>query len=285
MVNFNGVLHQNATLVSLENRAYKYGDALFETIKVVNGMPLFWEDHYFRLMASMRILRMEIPMQFTMEFLEHEILKTLEANGLNKKPARVRLSVDRGEGGTYLPISKEVNFSITTTLLDEPLYAIDTEETCEVDLFKDFFINEGLLSSLKTTQKITNVLGSIYAQENDLDNCLLLNNSKSVVECLNGNLFMVHGNVIKTPPIADGCLNGILRKQLMTIIAKQTDFILEDVSISTFELQKADELFYTNVIKGIVPITNYRKKTYQQQVAKDLLEKLNANIKLIINYN
>lgn len=278
MVNFNGELLINAAILSCENRGYKYGDALFETIKVNNGKPLFWEDHYFRLMASMRILRMEIPMNFTMEFLESEILKTLQANGLSQKIARVRLTVDRGEGGTYLPISKRINFSISCSLLNKPHYAFNESEACEVDIFKDYFINEGLLSTLKTNNKITNVLGSIYAQENDLDNCLLLNNNKNVVESLNGNIFLVQGDNIKTPPLSDGCLKGIMRQQIIGILNKHEKFNLEESSISTFELQKADELFYTNVIKGIVPITHYRKKNYKSQVSQELLKILNAKI-------
>ena len=85
MINFNGKLIENITFISSDNRGYKYGDALFETLKVVHGKILFWEDHYFRLMSSMRIMRMEIPMNFTMEFLEQEILKTINVNGLENR--------------------------------------------------------------------------------------------------------------------------------------------------------------------------------------------------------
>ena len=76
MININGKLlfEQNIKL-STENRGFKYGDAIFETIKVSNNRIIFWEDHYFRLMASMRMLRMKIPMEFTLEFLQKEILK------------------------------------------------------------------------------------------------------------------------------------------------------------------------------------------------------------------
>ena len=97
MINTNGLLQSKSNSnIDLENRGYKYGDALFETLKVVYGKIFFWEDHYFRLMASMRILRMDIPMNFTMEFLEEELLKTVEANNLLKATARVRLNIDRG---------------------------------------------------------------------------------------------------------------------------------------------------------------------------------------------
>ena len=280
MVNFNGTIQPNQALLSIENRAYKFGDALFETIKCVNGQPLFWEDHYFRLMASMRILRMEIPMNFTMEFFQNEIFKTLQANGLEHKPARVRLTIDRGEGGNYLPTDKKVNFSISAFLLNASAYEMNLTHSCEVDLYKDYFVNQSLLSTLKSANKIIQILGSIYAKENDLDNCILLNNAKNAVECLNGNIFLVEGNTIKTPPLSDGCLNGILRKQILALLKKHETYDMVEDSISTFELQKADELFYTNVIQGVVPITKYRKKIYATNVSTEIVNILNRQLEL-----
>jgi branched-chain amino acid aminotransferase len=125
-----------------------------------------------------------------------------------------------------------------------------------------------------------NVLGSIFAKENDYQNCLLLNETKIIVEALNGNLFLVNGNKIKTPPIIDGCLNGILRKQIIAICKQLPEYILEEASISPFELQKADEMFITNVISGIQPITKYRKKEYSNTVAKNLVTKINVRARL-----
>ena len=283
MINFNGnLVAQNDPKLTTENRGYKYGDALFETLKVVNGKIFFWEDHYFRLMASMRILRMTIPMQFTMEFLESEILKTVEANNLLKSVARVRLNVDRGEGGKYLPSNTaEVGFNISAEAHNNPFYTIDTNANCVVDLYKDYFMAPGLLSGLKSNNKALAVIGSIYAKENDLDNCLVLNTNKSVIEALNGNLFLVKGDKIKTPPLEDGCLKGVMRKQILDVLAKDVNLFVEEASISPFELQKADELFITNVIKGIVPITQYRKKTYGSAFAQKTIAKLNAKLRLM----
>lgn len=283
MINFNGnLVAQNDSKLTTENRGYKYGDALFETLKVVNGKIFFWEDHYFRLMASMRILRMTIPMQFTMEFLESEILKTVEANNLLKSVARVRLNVDRGEGGKYLPSNTaEVGFNISAEAHNNPFYTIDTNANCVVDLYKDYFMAPGLLSGLKSNNKALAVIGSIYAKENDLDNCLVLNTNKSVIEALNGNLFLVKGDKIKTPPLEDGCLKGVMRKQILDVLAKDVNLFVEEASISPFELQKADELFITNVIKGIVPITQYRKKTYGSAFAQKTIAKLNAKLRLM----
>ncbi|WP_299390577.1 aminotransferase class IV [uncultured Gelidibacter sp.] len=280
MVNFNGTLYDSSSnLLSIENRGYAYGDALFETLKVVHGKVLFWEDHYFRLMASMRIMRMEIPMNFTMEFLESEILKTIEANQFSNATARVRINVHRVEGGKYRPNSNDIAYNMIAERLDADFYSL-SESPYVVELFKDFYVAPGLLSTLKHNNKSINVLGSIFAKENDFDNCLLLNTEKTVVEALNGNLFLVKDRVIKTPPLSAGCLKGIMRKQLMELIEKLEGYTLEEAAISPFELQKADEIFISNVITGIQPITKYRKKEFKSEVSKLLLDKLNTKIRL-----
>lgn len=281
MINLNGTLLDTATkTLSLENRGYKFGDALFETLKVVQNRILFWEDHYFRLMASMRILRMDIPMTFTMEFLEHEILKTIEANRLSAASVRVRLNIDRGEGGKYRPEQQLIQYSIITEKMNDGAYSFSTPVKYTVDLYKDYFVAPGLLSTLKTNNKITNVLASIYAHENGWDNCLLLNTDKNVVEAINGNLFLVNGNTIKTPPLEDGCLKGIMRTQLIQLLKGSDDYEILESSISAFELQKADEVFVTNVIQGIQPISEYRKKAFTNTVSMDLVQRLNAKLQL-----
>jgi len=279
MINFNGNIVSETQVISFANRGFNYGDALFETIKASYGKLLFWEDHYFRIMASMRIMRMEIPMHFTMEFLEEEIMKILQANELSQHSARVKFMVNRVEGGLYLPKNNSIEYLISVAAINEDFYLVKNAPY-HVDLFKDYYISPSLLSTLKTNNKALHVVGSIYAEENMLNNCLLLNTNKHVVEALNGNLFLVKGNTIKTPPLADGCLKGIMRKQIMELLKLMSDYILEEASISPFELQKADELFITNVITGIQPITQYRKKAFANDLANELIKKLNVKIRL-----
>jgi len=279
MVNFNStVVSKDSNFLNHENRGLRYGDALFEAIRVIDGHIYFLEDHYLRLMSSMRILRMEIPMNFTMEFLGKEI-KTLLAAENSKGAFRIRFTVFRNSGGLYLPTTNTISYAIEYNPLKDYYYQL-SEKKYEVELFKDFFVNKDMLSNLKTNNRILNVVGSIYAKENDYDNCLLLNNQKQVVEALNGNIFTVNGKTIKTPPLTDGCLNGILRKQLVGILAKLEDYELLEASISPFDLQKADELFITNTIAGIISITKYRKKLFITDTAKLLIQKLNAAAKL-----
>ncbi|TRZ42865.1 aminotransferase class IV [Robertkochia solimangrovi] len=280
MVNFDGELYSDeVVLFDGNNRAFRYGDALFETIRVVNSKIFFWEPHYLRLMASMRILRMEIPMTFTMEYLKEEIERTLNANDLDQTAARVRITVFRNGNGLYTPDSNEVSWLIDCKALDSGFYQI-AEKDHEVELFKDHYLVAGLLGTVKSTNRIINTLAGVFAQENGYQNCLLLNHDKQVTEAINGNLFVVKGNTIKTPPLTDGCINGIMRKQLIDIIGKTDEFELSESSVSPFELQKADELFITNVISGITPVTRYRKKQYGNSVASKLLGRLNAVVRL-----
>ena len=280
MINLDGKLvkKENAKL-SILNRGFAYGDSVFETIRVISGKIMFWEDHYFRLMASMRIMRMEIPSTFSPEFLEKEIKDIIDANDLSTSPARIKFAVYRQQGGYYTPATKEIGYVISVEAMESSFYLFN-DEPYEIELFKDHYVTSGLLSTIKSNNRAVNVLGSIYASENGYDNCLLINEKKNVVEALNGNLFLVKGDIVKTPPLSDGVLNGIIRKQLINILKKMEEYTLEETSISPFELQKADELFITNVAMGVRPISKYRKKEYAHEVSKNLLSKLNVKARL-----
>lgn len=279
MVNFNGEIVSADANVLVQNRGFLYGDAVFETVKIVNEKILFLEDHYFRLMSSMRVIRMEIPMNFTMEYLEEQIISLVKNNAVGIS-ARARITVYRDSEGYYLPQNNSVSFLINAISLENAAYLFNENEY-EVDLYKDFYVTRHLLSSIKTTNRLINVTGSIYASENGLNNCILINDSKNVVEALHGNIFMLKDNKLITPPVAEGCLNGVMRKQILELAKKINSIEVVEEIISPFDLQKADELFVTNVIMGVQPITKYRKKEFSSEISKTLVQKLNESLNLI----
>lgn len=278
MINFNGTFVPSIGNILVNNRAFLFGDGVFETIKILDERILFLEDHYFRLMSAMRIVRMEIPMDFTMEYFEEQLVHTAKANGCSQS-GRIRITVFRNGNGYYLPETNSISFLIDAKALENTTYVFDNL-AYEVDLYKDFYVTKQLLSSVKTTNKMINITASIFANENGLQNCLLLNDSKNVIEALQGNIFMFVGNKLTTPPVSDGCLNGVMRKQILTLAKKIEEIEVVEESLSPFDLQKADELFITNVIKGIQPITKYRKKDFDANLAAELLIRLNAQIRL-----
>ena len=278
MVNYNGKITENTAISMEENRAFLYGDAVFETLKTLDGKILFAEDHYFRLMASMRILRMEIPVVFTQEYLEKQVKSLLSAMDNAHASYRVRITCYRKNGGKYTPQNRSIDYIISAEPLNTTVYTMDNSDY-EVEIYKDFHVSKHLLSTLKTTNKLVHITASIFTEENNYQNCLLINDEKNIIEAIQSNIFLVKDNIISTPKLEDGCLNGIMRKQIIQLIEKAENLVLEERSISPFELQKADELFLTNTIQGIQPITKYRKKSYQNVVSTQLLGMLNAKVR------
>lgn len=275
MVNYNGKLIDKLDS-DLLNRGFLYGDSVFETIKIVNNRILFWEDHYLRLMSSLRIIRIEIPVFYTPEFFENQIIKTFSKLS-NSFCGRVRLSFFREGSGLYTPESMNPSFIIHCSVNENTLF-VAKYENYKVDLFKDYYLNDNLLSNLKTNNKIINVLAGVYAKENNLNNCVLLNNKKNVVEFLNGNLFLIKDNTIKTPPLSSGCLRGVMRKKIIDYIKFFDKLSLKEIDISPFELLSADEIWVTNSIKGIIPVTDYRKKSLSNTIAAEFVNFLNKKI-------
>ncbi|WP_194850418.1 aminotransferase class IV [Nonlabens antarcticus] len=268
MVILNDVLIESEeATIAFNNRGTYYGDGVFETMRCLDGQAIFYESHYFRLMSSMRILRMEIPQSFTPEFFEEQILKLQKATKDSSPHSRLRITVWRNTGGLYTPMDSTISYSIEMTSLHK---VFETEGKNEVELFKDHLLPLGMLGNLKTTTKTVNILAGIYKTENDYDDMLLLNQNKMVVESISGNLFLRTGGTIKTPPLKDGCLNGIMREQVMTQLKRMLNYEVIEESITPFELQRADELFSTNVIQGIKNITKYRKKEFEQTTGEEL---------------
>ena len=276
MINFNGKILDESDQLS-NNRGFLYGDAVFETLKIVNNKILFWEDHYFRLMSSMRIIRLDIPETYTPEFLKENIIKIHQKKSLTGN-SRVRITVFRYSSGKYRPESNTSSFIISSEEVLESNYILNNGDY-KVDLFKDFYLDNQLISSIKSNNKIINVVASIYSNENGLENCILLNKNKMVVEFINSNIFTVNQGKIYTPKLSSGCLNGVMRKNLINILRLNSFEVFEE-DISTFDLTKSDEIFGTNIIQGLFSVTNYRNKYYSNSISLKILNLLNNHINL-----
>lgn len=276
MINFNGQLTEQSYQIE-NNRGFLYGDSVFESIRIIDGKICFWEDHYFRLISSMRILRIDIPDHFTPNFFEENIMR-LHNVFSNNACSRVRLSVFRNSAGKYRPLSNECKFLISCENLKSKKFTIN-QGNYKVDIFKDYYIDKQLISSIKSNNKIINVIASIYAKENLLDNCILLNNDKMVCEFINANLFLIKDDCVLTPDLKSGCLNGVMRKNIIRILKKNKIEIVER-SIHSYELIHSDEIFGCNSIQGIFSIYEYRKNKLKSNMTKKILSILNDYVQL-----
>ncbi|MGB1111562.1 MAG: aminotransferase class IV [Schleiferiaceae bacterium] len=279
MINYQGdIIELKALPVQDVKRATMYGDAVFETIRMRDNKLLFVEDHYFRLMASMRILRMPIPMEFTPEFFVDEANRLAEEVAVTD--GRLRLQVVRKSEGKYTP---DDNNECVWWMELEELGSQDytwTSKGLKVDLFKDHYIQPGLLSTLKSSNALPYVLAGIFAKENGLDAMLLVNDKKMLVEANAANIFVLKDNVLKTAPLEDGPLRGVFRKNLIGW-AKEIGLEIKEESINPFELQKADEIWLTNTISGVQWVEKYRKRTYKGDKAKELVELLQRKLNVL----
>ncbi|MGB2129612.1 MAG: aminotransferase class IV, partial [Flavicella sp.] len=215
-------------------------------------------------------IRMQIPMTFTYDYMMDQIEKLLDTTD-RASILKVKCTVYRNEGGLYTPATNDVSF-----ILEAIEGKVSVKENYEVDLFKDHYVCSGLLSTLKSSNRLLNVLSSIYAKENDLDNCILINEKKQVVEACNANIFLVKGNHIKTPELSSGCIKGIARKKIIEMLEKSDSYTIEECNISPFDLMKADEVFLSNAVMGLQSVTNYRKKKFSTQVGADILRNFNS---------
>lgn len=279
MINYNGAIIEKADLPSAEiARATMYGDAVFETLKMQEGKLFFIEDHYFRLMAGMRILRMPISMDFTPEFFIEQAERLAEEVAIEN--GRLRIQVVRVADGKYTPSEDQSTVWWMELEELEPIEYIHAEKGLTVDLFKDHYIQPGLLSTIKSSNSLPYVLGGVYARENNLDAVLMVNDNKMLVEANASNVFVLKGDVLRTAPLEDGALRGVFRKNLLNW-GKEIGLQVKEESINPFDLQKADEIWLTNTITGVQWVEKYRKNTYKGDKAKELVALLERKLNVL----
>jgi branched-chain amino acid aminotransferase len=242
-----------------------------ESVRVEAGKIIFWEAHYFRMMASMRILRMGIPMTYTMEYLEEQVLLLLQESDLLKKAVQIHFSFfSTGSISRSIPIVPS-SFLIHAEAC-ETMLGVQTSDRI-IDLYKDHWVVKGLYGTLEQSNDRLRKLASVYAFENDFEDCVLLNEDKQITETITGAIFVVKGNQIKTPPLTSGCRSSVYRQVVIDLLVKQDGLDLVEDVVSPFELQKADELFVVSLSNGIQSVKQYRKKVFVSTTAESVFSK------------
>lgn len=247
-----------------KNRAFLVGDAVSVYFFVRNGKLIMEEECYFFLMASMRKMRMNIPISFTLEYfttiLEQKIIDEELQN------AFIHFIIYRNDDD--LPLTKSpVNFFISSRLTDDVLN-INTH-TIEMDLLKEISINTGLLNNI-LTHSPENIYAEIYAGENDLDEVILLNPHKRIARAISGNLLFLEGDTIRIPKQSEGAYISPLMENLVTFIHKNKLAEIEQAEMNPFESQKANEILLVSDQKGLFSVSKIRNKIFGNQKFKEI---------------
>lgn len=259
-INFNGkFLPSNTTVLTADNRSFRYGDGLFETIKVADGRILLEKYHFERLLAGVRLLQFEQSPLFTAEKLAGQILELCEMNG-HVALARVRLVVFRGNGGLYDPIDHFPNFIIQSWSL-APRSSELNEEGLVIDVFPHGRKSCDAYANLKSNNYLLYAMAALYARQNQLNDCLVLNSYDRIADSTIANLFYCKQGRIYTPPLTEGCVAGVMRRLLMETLPGAGLPVLEKETTRE-DLESAEEIFLTNALKGIKWVRSLGAATY-----------------------
>ena len=271
-IHHNGYISANSSPLTLCNRSFRYGDGLFESIRIVNHRPQFLKEHLKRLHTGMQILKMQPPAFLNEPYLENAIQELARKNKVGAG-ARVRLTIYRNDGGLYTPDTNEISYIIEVDPLSEADYTLNNKGYT-IDLYSEFKKQPHVLSNIKSANSLLYVMASIHKKQQSLDECLILNDKHYIIEGISSNIFAVKNGVLYTPPVADGCVDGVMRRKIIEI-AQINRIAVHEISIMQNVLLGADELFLTNAVHGIRWIVAYRQKRYFNNTSKKLIEKLN----------
>ncbi len=252
------ILSAEKPALMASNRSYRYGDGLFETIKVAGDKIVLEGHHFDRLFSGLALLKFEIPRLFTREKLGQVILQLCRKNECASL-GRVRLSVFRGNGGLY-DESKTLEYLVECWPLDGSINKLN-ENGLVIDIYQGAKKNCDQFSNLKSANFLPYSMAALYAKEKKLNDCLLLNVLGGIADSTIANLFLVTNEMITTPSLAGGCVGGVMRRYL-TEQLQAAGYKMVQASVSSEDVTNADEVFLTNAIYGIRWVKQFRDKIY-----------------------
>jgi branched-subunit amino acid aminotransferase/4-amino-4-deoxychorismate lyase len=269
----------NGHLVSLyeptftfANRAFRYGDSLFESIRYTNGKVMFLPDHVKRIKLSMTMLRMNVPTEFNTANIEALILHLISENELTTD-ARIRLTVIRNEGGFYTPETNDISFLIETESVEDTKYTLN-QKGLWVDVYAELKKPISKIANLKTGSALLYVMAGLTKQALKLDECFLINDAGNIIESISANVFVVKNGTLFTSPLSDGCIDGVMRKQILTL-ARLNRMLTFEQTLTVNTLMNGDEVFLTNAIKGVQWVGQFKNKFYTNSKAQFFIDQLN----------
>lgn len=237
--------------IPLSDRGFLYGDGVFETMRSYSGTVFRLDEHIERLLSALVSLRIRKP--YGKKYFKDIICKTLRINGL--KDAYIRISVTRGQGrfginytDIFIPntVILARNFDGYPSWMHKKGISVGISEITQ---------NENSpVSGIKSLNFLNYIMARIEARERGFDDAVLKNTKGDIAEGATSNIFLVKGNNLATPSINSGVLPGITRSAVIKIALK-LKFVVKQKRVSPRELMSADEVFFTNSLAEVLPVT------------------------------
>ena len=272
-INFNeSIISSDHQIFSVNNRGFRYGDGLFESMRYMNGQLKFQDLHIDRVLEGMKVLKLENSFHLDSWFLREKVDELARRNKIGPN-ARFRLTVFRDSEGLYSPDSNKMAYVLESQSLDDSQYTFNNKGLI-IDVYDELTKPVNILSNLKTCNSLIYVLAGIFKNQNALDEVMILNQHGFLCESISSNVFVVYDRKLYTPSLNEGCIGGVMRQVVMRL-ANENGIELVEAQINPDILNEADEIFITNAAKGIQWVMGYNKKRYFNEMSKFLSEKLN----------
>jgi branched-chain amino acid aminotransferase len=274
--NYNGKIHPEGTpVIGVDNRGLRYGDGLFETIKMINGKLLFEDDHFARLWKGLKALEFDIPKNLTVDFLQKEMTALAQKNG-HANAARIRLNIVRGDGGLYDAKNHLPNYIIQSWPL-APSNGEWNSNGLVLGIYEVAKKSCDLLSNLKHNNYLPYVLAALKAKSQKWNDAIVLNTNGRICDTTIANIFIVKDGAVFTPSLQEGCVAGVMRRVVIQQVLKSgIDLIEKEISIS--ELLAADEVFLTNSIYNIRWVQGIGDITFKNSLTYTIFSSLQSTI-------
>jgi branched-chain amino acid aminotransferase len=272
--NYNGkIYNEGAAIIGADNRGLRYGDGLFETIKLKHGQLIFGDEHFDRLWKGMDVLQFKIPKHFTPDFLKQQIFLLTKKN---ENTVRIRINIFRGDRGLNDTKDNLPNYIIQALPLSD-----DTGKWNDngliLGIYKGVKKSCDILSNLKHNNYLPSVMAALHAKEEKWNDSIILNAHHRICETTIANIFFIKGDVIYTPSLGEGCVAGIMRNYLINTIYSSGFKIIEQ-EISVNKLMTADEVFLTNSIYNIRWVRQIADKKYTNNLTRKIYSSIPSTI-------
>lgn len=249
LASLNGQLCEAHYLaIDPEDRGFRFGDGVFETIAVIDRCPYLWDEHLARLQHGLALLGIDACLDHVEAHLAALLASSTEPHGT------LRLIVTRGRGSAgYLPTHEGEATVLMTLNAAIPelanLPAIPEPARLWLSRWRRF-PPDCLPVEAKIMQGMNATLARLEADRRGYDEALLLSTDGHLAEAASANLFWLDGDVLCTPPLATGCLAGTMRERLRQCWGG----LSEERSITPEALAHMDAVVMTNSVRGIVPV-------------------------------
>jgi branched-chain amino acid aminotransferase len=274
--NFNGKVFSAGTcVVGADNRGLRYGDGLFETIKIKNGHLILDDEHFARLWNGMKVLQFDIPKHFTVDRLQQEIISLVKKNN-HYNAARVRINIFRGDGGLYDAKNYSPNYIIQSWTLPEGSGEWNSNGLI-AGVYKEVKKSCDILSNLKHNNYLPYVLAALNAKKEKWNDAILLNTHGRICDTTIANIFLIKEQIISTPSLSEGCVAGIIRKNLIQELSRSPFKVIEK-EISMEDLLNADEVFFTNSIYNLRWIQRIENREFSNTVTRKIYDSIISTI-------